>query len=291
MNDRHCYLRAVACLMASAFGAFSADCAHADDIELSPLDDVTIYASSGDLGNGAGPYCFVGNSGMNVPRRTLIRFDQSPIPEGSTIISAILTLNMSMSNAGATNVSVHRCNVSWGEGTSLPKGNGGEGTAATPGDATWTHRFYDTITWSNPGGQFVRTPSATTSVNAPGLYNWNSSNMAANVQHWLTNPNHGWILIGDESGPGLSKRFDTQENPSVSLRPKLMVTYSVCHADVDNDAAVGVQDLLAVILAWGACPNPSSCPADVAPPGPPLGDDTINVEDLLGVISEWGACP
>jgi hypothetical protein len=49
-----------------------------------------------------------------------------------------------------------------------------------------------------------------------------------------------------------------------------------------------VEDLLAVIGAWGACGNPNDCPADIAPVG---GNDLVNVEDLLAVIGAWGACP
>ena len=50
---------------------------------------------------------------------------------------------------------------------------------------------------------------------------------------------------------------------------------------------VNVDDLLAVINSWGACDNPSNCPADIAPPG---GDDLVNVDDLLAVINAWGIC-
>jgi len=70
-----------------------------------------------------------------------------------------------------------------------------------------------------------------------------------------------------------------------------------CPADIapigppppDGDDTVNVQDLLAVIGAWGACANPNDCPADIAPA--PSGDDTVDVQDLLAVIGAWGACP
>ncbi len=79
-----------------------------------------------------------------------------------------------------------------------------------------------------------------------------------------------------------------------------------CTADItgnsssgsDNDNVVDVNDLLAVISAWGACPGHHdhdrarapviACPADIAPPG---GDGLVNVDDLLVVISNWGPCP
>jgi hypothetical protein len=50
---------------------------------------------------------------------------------------------------------------------------------------------------------------------------------------------------------------------------------------------VDVDDLVAVILAWGNCPMPTNCPADVAPP---LGDGVVDVDDLVQVILSWGAC-
>jgi len=60
------------------------------------------------------------------------------------------------------------------------------------------------------------------------------------------------------------------------------IRYSRCLADVDDDNAVNVTDLLAIISAWGACPV---CDADIN------GDSNVNVTDLLSVISEWGSCP
>ncbi len=66
---------------------------------------------------------------------------------------------------------------------------------------------------------------------------------------------------------------------------------STCVADINQDGSVNVTDLLAVIGAWGPCANPNNCPEDIAPPGPPTGDDVVDVSDLLLVIGNWGACP
>jgi hypothetical protein len=53
--------------------------------------------------------------------------------------------------------------------------------------------------------------------------------------------------------------------------------------DVVPSCLVDVDDLLAVINAWGPCPAPPApCPADVN------GDGTVNIDDLLGVINHWG---
>lgn len=62
-----------------------------------------------------------------------------------------------------------------------------------------------------------------------------------------------------------------------------------CPADVapqpNGDGIVNVNDLLAVINAWGPCPSPpAQCPADVT------NDNLVNVNDLLVVINAWGLC-
>ena len=52
--------------------------------------------------------------------------------------------------------------------------------------------------------------------------------------------------------------------------------------DVDGNGIVDVNDLLAVISAWGPCPIPSNCPADLNHNG------MVEVNDLLQVITNWG---
>ena len=51
--------------------------------------------------------------------------------------------------------------------------------------------------------------------------------------------------------------------------------------DADGDGETNVNDLLAVIGAWGS----SDATADFD------FDGTIGVEDLLAVIAGWGTCP
>jgi hypothetical protein len=81
---------------------------------------------------------------------------------------------------------------------------------------------------------------------------------------------------------------------SDSTRLEATITLiDACPADIapdpDGNDAVDVDDLIAVILAWGDCPPPAppedNCLADIN------NDDTVDVDDLIAVILGWGACP
>ena len=69
-----------------------------------------------------------------------------------------------------------------------------------------------------------------------------------------------------------------------SHNPKFTFSLVVvdCIGDVNGDGTVNVQDLTAVILAWGDCSG--DCPADIN------GDGTVNVTDLTLVNTNWGEC-
>src|SRR5262249_13380997 len=56
-----------------------------------------------------------------------------------------------------------------------------------------------------------------------------------------------------------------------------------CPADVNHSGAGNIDDLLAVINAWGACAPP--CPPDIN------GNGVVDIDDLLAVINAWGPCP
>lgn len=53
-----------------------------------------------------------------------------------------------------------------------------------------------------------------------------------------------------------------------------------CPGDVDGDADVGINDLLAVIDHWGTTEDVTDI----------NGDGVVDVDDMLVVISEWGPC-
>ncbi len=56
---------------------------------------------------------------------------------------------------------------------------------------------------------------------------------------------------------------------------------TICAHDINADGIVGVDDVLAIVAAWGSC----VCVEDIT------GDSVVNIDDLLLVIESWGDCP
>jgi hypothetical protein len=196
---------------------------------INPSKDNTLYQyvpADGDQSNALGNHFFAGETGMGELRRGVLAFDiAGNVPAGSTILGVTLSLNMSRTGLDdAQTVELHKMLADWGEGTSVAPGEEGTGAPATPNDATWRHRFFDTIFWTTEGGDFSATASATQSVGAVGVYTWSSSQMRADVQSWLDDPasNFGWLVLGDESAILTAKRFDTRESASP---PVLTIQY------------------------------------------------------------------
>ena len=210
--------------LVAIFGAIGPSFAMAQLANINPVKDNTLYEyvpADGDLSNALGFHLFAGKTAMGELRRGVLAFDiAGSIPAGSTITGVTLSMNMSRTPISvAYPVELHKLLVDWGEGTSQATGEEGDGAPATPNDATWRHRFFDTIFWTAQGGDFSATVSASQSVSVVGPYTWSSPQMVADVQDWLDNPsaNFGWLVLGDEKPTLTTKRFDTREsaNPPV----------------------------------------------------------------------------
>src|SRR5690606_32540888 len=183
-----------------------------------------------NAGNGAGNHFFVGTTTQGDIRRGLLRFDiAGHVPPGATIESVSLQLYMSKARSSTgRSIVLHRANASWGEGASNAPGEEGAGTNPSTGEATWFYRFYPTLQWNTPGGDYALSPSGETVVGGNGSYQWSSATMANDVQGWLDDPNSnfGWILIGNESSTATAKRFQSRSIASANQRPRLMIHYT-----------------------------------------------------------------
>ncbi|GJM26448.1 MAG: hypothetical protein DHS20C16_28630 [Phycisphaerae bacterium] len=255
---RHRLALTIACMVAVLpIGVVSADV-----VSIPPIKDNTIHGESNTLSNGAGSYFFSGTTAVGNVRRGLIAFDiDGSVPAGSTINSVTLTMSMSRSNGTPEFVSLHRLNTDWGEGTSNAPGNEGGGAFHTNNDATWLYARYNSSSpassdfWTTLGGDFEVFPSGFQTVIGITTYTWGSTKgMVADVQGWLDSPatNFGWILIGNEKVGGSSKRFDSKDHPTASVRPELTIDYtgpSSLGACCDNDSTCFITDLSTCTIA------------------------------------------
>ena len=224
-----------------------------EEVSLSPAKDNTLFESTtGNLSNGEGEFLFAGITGQSAnrsARRALLSFDiAGAVPSDATITGATLTLNMSRTISGGTDVSLHRLTQDWGTGTSDAAGREGRGAPATPGDATWLHTFSPDTEWNTAGGDFVDLASDTISVSGNGSYTWGAGGeLVADVTSWLQDPaaNFGWILIGDESATRTAKRFDSGNHSSASNRPSLNIVFELgaLAGDFDGDGELTPADL------------------------------------------------
>lgn len=200
-------------------------------VELPASKDNTLYEiAAGNLSNGAGDFLFVGNTDQDNSintRRALLQFDLSGIPATAVINSVSLELQVTKrATATPRTVSIHRLTDDWGEGTSHAAGQEGAGATATTGDATWTHQFFNTDLWANPGGDYNVTASASTTVSALGSYTWSTTQMIIDVTNWVNGSvsNYGWIVIGDESTTETSYQIRSRENGATP--PNLIISYT-----------------------------------------------------------------
>jgi hypothetical protein len=169
-----------------------------------------------------------------------------------TVTRVTLTMRDVMGLNGDPTVNVHRMLQDWGEGTSFFQG--GQGTPATNGDATWLHTFFNSAspqsspTWNTPGGDYDPTVSADSIVfddlGGGQLFSWSGDGMVADAQGWLENPasNFGWILFGDESRGQSAKRFNSGESAMLpNVPPMLTIEYAFA-GDYNDDGTVDAAD-------------------------------------------------
>jgi len=200
--------------------------------------DTTIYEGFDtfddfeDNSNGGGQNLFAGSTNVGYSRRALIEFDLSEIPAGSVILAASLELVVTKTVALSTTQSLHRLLMDWGEGTNDTPDPEGRGLDADPGDATWVSDFHTVSVWTNPGAEGDYEPTASASATVDNVAShpvWEGPGLARDVQDWLTGdaPNHGWILIGDETTNRTAKEYSSSEDSTVPLPqgPRLTVRY------------------------------------------------------------------
>jgi spore coat protein A len=275
LRDRAREMRVCASLAVAAGICAAARPARSETVTLRAAMDTTIYEETPSASNGAGAFLFAGNNADGAARRALIAFDVgSAVPAGSTIQSAQLLLSMSRSRASDNTIEVHRLTAAWGEGTSNASGNEGGGAPAADGDATWSNRRWPDTLWTNPGGDFDASVSASTVVGGPAAYVWSDPLMATDVQKWLDDPsgNFGWILVGTSDSGATAKRFGSRDGSSTG-GPELTIVFTPpakpIGACCESDGTCGIvldpgQACAGSYQGSGTTCTPNVCPAPVA---------------------------
>ncbi|MCU0469244.1 MAG: DNRLRE domain-containing protein [Arcicella sp.] len=240
--------------------------AQLDSMSFIPEKDNSIYSELPNNSNGAGISLFSGKTkgklGPAEIRRAFIKFNLSALPSNVQIqsVKLILAVTGAANLTSATrNFALHKVLKDWGEGTSSGTGLG---AAATPNDVTWTKNFYNTSSWTNPGGDFTSTASAVSSItylSFPLNFGiWNSVGMTNDVISWIANPsnNFGWIIIGEENVVGSAFYFGSKEGNFFD-KPELRIYYTLPAVDKVLINEVNPQK------KWVELYNPASTPVNL----------------------------
>jgi MYXO-CTERM domain-containing protein len=239
MNRRHAARLALG--SASLLPAGAARAQPVTETVLPAVADATIFAEQGGGtaydavadGQGASPWTSVLAAG--VVRRALVRFDMSALPPGSQVLAARVEAFM-IRLREPQSLALHRIDAAWSEGPANG-GDAGVGAPAGAGDCTWSHRVWPNQAWASRGGDYRLSASATTPVSGwPAPVVWASTPALVNdVQGWIENPgsNHGWMMIGTESGTQNATRLGSRESSSATGRPRLVVSWLPPQADAE----------------------------------------------------------
>ena len=188
------------------------------------------YANLGGL-----DYLQVGESDDADEFRTLVRFDLTGwLPASAQIDEAWLDLYAYDSgfDDNAQDVVVHQVTRTWVEGNGWDlfadgRDEGVTWVTARPG-----------VAWASPGGDFDTTEldRQTVAANPDGWQRWD---VTAAVQAWVSgaSPNNGLLLEPDRA-PWTHHQFRSSEYSTPSLRPRLVVTYTVGSTVTPTSTAV-----------------------------------------------------
>lgn len=216
--------------------------------------DNSIYSESDTLSNGSGQNLFTGTTQTGDKRRALVHFNLSTIPANSIINSVSLSLycNKVPQNIAPATIELHRLLKDWGEGTSDATGAEGTGAPATINDATWSFNFYNTSSWTTPGGDFVASRSASATGVDIGTITMLGPNSVADVQSFVNNnaTNFGWIIRDSlESTTSSARRYAARTNANPALRPQITVTYTANLPVILKTFSGNIQNNQA-LLSW-----------------------------------------
>jgi hypothetical protein len=189
-------------------------------VDLLPSKDARILATEATTNFGDSLYLTT-NGMSGAAERTLLEFDLSSIPAGTTIDAAAFNMYLYFWNGKNDTVKTYKVTSDWTEGDGAMSG------------VTWNYRNKNgPVSWTAAGGDYDTATVGTFNIKSTG---WYSMDLTTLVQGWLDGsaPNHGIILAPPLSAGNHLNYYHSRENTYfANLRPKLTVTYygrTECH--------------------------------------------------------------
>jgi len=176
--------------------------------KLRPSQDANIFEGLDDAAAGRGRFT-VGYRNYTdkgiIESRALVQFDLSSLPSDAQIVSAeILMDTYGRTRAGEPDMQAHRVTAFWTTEASSASGGGSIPANATTGDVTWKYSSYNSLTWTNPGGDFEpEVLSLETNKEREDHIFPSTQALVDVVQGWVdgTYPNYGFMLLDPEKPP------------------------------------------------------------------------------------------
>lgn len=159
-----------------------------------------------------------GPAGNPRNRRSLVQFDISSIPSGSTVTSATLGLNLNTAPSSSRTHDVHRATSSWVE---------------------------TSVTWNTmPTFNATATASAATGTTSGAWISWTvTSDVSAYIGGTATN--YGWLVKDqtENDSPEIMSHYESRESATTTIRPKLTVTFTAPWESYETSARTTIRDV------------------------------------------------
>ena len=183
------------------------------------INDTTLVQQQPNTNYGALTAMRVGRAvGAATNFRSLIRFNLTGIPQGAVINSARLGLYF-FRIPGADSTANRTYNIF--KVQQNPARDWIELQATT-------NNYTSAATWTNPGGDFVGTPTDSINFNSSSLNSFVYWDVTSDVQNFSDNRNldFGWIIADNQSAGNTRRDFRSKEVANAALRPVLLLNYT-----------------------------------------------------------------
>jgi len=147
------------------------------------------------------------------------------------------------------------------------------------GNADWAVADFDLVLWRVDEQEQLSTLVGDAGLPFFGGGNVVSASSVDNIEHLFVQD-----LAAGEYVLEL-RRLDAEiDHRQWSAAVAWHMSPTVIAGDINGDCTVGIVDFLALLAAWGPCPDPClpSCPADLD------GDCMVGITDFLALLANWG---